>query len=290
MIKSQNLPKLSRVHHFENALLLDAWNGIKRRYGTAIEYFSLDERELSELIKANSLDISYENNYFWVLEVISEIKIRLLDGRIVFSSQKMTENGNKSNRDINQRRNNMLMTVEKQEELARIDLVPYIALSTMLICKPRKIAGNQFRHQAQSMMILIDYGLIDAILLKAALVHDHLEDLRGDFNHKLIIDCDQDGQDVYELVLEVSKRSEESKIEFLKRILNEGSDKACLLKAADRIANLSDCQFLMDKMFISRLCDESEQYVLPMAKRVCLDMVAEITDLIFKARQLLPAL
>ena len=183
----------------------------------------------------------------------------------------------------------MLMNMENQILLAGINTAPYFALSTMSICKPRKVAGNLCRHQGMTMLILKDYGFIDAILLKASLVHDLIEDIEG-FNPQLIIDCDDDGADVLSLVLEVTRRIGESKTDFLKRIYNEGSEKACLLKAADRIANLSECQFLMDIDFIKRLCDESEQYVIPIAKRVCKDMVTELTDLIHHARRLLPVM
>jgi GTP pyrophosphokinase len=186
----------------------------------------------------------------------------------------------------------MLMTDEMRDLLAIImtKIALYIQMATMLICKPRKISGNQFRHQMQTMTILIDYGFIDGVLLKGAIIHDILEDLDG-FNHKLIIDCDkEDGPVVYNLVLEVSRYPEENKVDFLKRIYNEGSDRACLLKAADRIANLSDCQFLMDRDFINRLCDESEEYVIPIAERVCIDMVTEITHLITRARGMVSVL
>ena len=183
----------------------------------------------------------------------------------------------------------MLMTEEQRDQLAKMVTAPYMALATMAICKARKISGNQFRHQAMSRIILIDYGFMDGILHKAALIHDLVEDLE-DFNHQLIIDCDEDGPRVYKLVLEVSRRPGESKTDFLKRIYIEGSDNACLIKAADRIANLSDCQFLMEKSFIARLCEESERYVIPIAERVCKDMVTEIADLIAHARKVLSAL
>ena len=183
----------------------------------------------------------------------------------------------------------MLMTDEQRDQLAKMITAPYMALATMAICKPRRISGNQFRHQALSRIILIDYGFIDDILHKAAMIHDLVEDIE-DLNHNLIINCDADGPEVYKLVLEVSRRRGESKEEFLSRIYNEGSDKACLIKAADRIANLSDCQFLMDRDFISRLCDESERYVIPIAARVCNDMVTEMKDLIVRARMLISVL
>ena len=166
---------------------------------------------------------------------------------------------------------------------------PYMALATMAICRPRKIAGNQFRHMAATRDILIDYGHIDEILHKAALVHDLLEDLDG-FDHQLIINCDHDGPEVYKLVMEVTKLPWESKIDYLNRIYEDGSERACLIKAADRIANLSYVMFLMEQDFIQRLCDESEEYVLPIASRVCNDMCTEISDLITKARWLLTVL
>ena len=183
----------------------------------------------------------------------------------------------------------MLMTKEKQNMIAKMTTAPYIALATMAICRPRKVSGNQFRHMLATRTILIDYGHVDEVLHKAAMIHDLLEDLE-DFDHDLIINCDKDGPEVYKLVVEVTKLPDESKVDFLKRIYNEGSDKACLIKAADRIANLCDLMFLMEKDFIKRICDESETYVLPIARRVCKDMCIEITDLISNARRLSDAL
>ena len=183
----------------------------------------------------------------------------------------------------------MLMSEEKKNTLANMVTAPYMALATMAICRPRKVSGNQFRHMAATRDILIDYGHIDEILHKAALVHDLLEDL-DEFDHQLIINCDHDGPEVYKLVMEVTRRMDESKIDYLIRLYNEGSDRACLIKSADRIANLCDVMFLMENEFINRLCDESEKYVLPIAGRVCNNMCTEIKDLIGKARWLLTVL
>ncbi|HRU78860.1 MAG TPA: hypothetical protein P5214_10745, partial [Rectinema sp.] len=60
--------------------------------------------------------------------------------------------------------------------LKRMHLAPYIQLATSLIGKPRRSGGNMFRHQLDTMAILIDYGYIDSVLLKASLIHDLLED------------------------------------------------------------------------------------------------------------------
>ena len=119
----------------------------------------------------------------------------------------------------------MLMTDEKKVMLANMVTAPYMALATMAIWRPRKVSGNQFRHMAATRDILIDYGHIDAILHKAALVHDLLEDLDG-FNHNLIVNCDSDGPEVYKLVVEVTKLPGESKPDFLTRIYKHGSDRA----------------------------------------------------------------
>ena len=183
----------------------------------------------------------------------------------------------------------MLMNKDKRDLLAKIITAPYIALATMAIYLPRKIAGNQFRHMAETRDILVDYGHIDSVLHKAALVHDLIEDIPG-FNHQLIINADEEGAEVYELVLEVTKRGEESKANFLTRILMEGSEKACLLKAADRIGNLKDIGLMTDKNFISRYCDESEKYILPISDRIDIDMSTEIRDLISSRRRLLSLL
>jgi GTP pyrophosphokinase len=183
----------------------------------------------------------------------------------------------------------MLMTNEKRDLLATIITAPYMALATIAICLARQTTGNQFRHMAQTRDILIDYGHIDAVLHKAALVHDLIEDIPG-INHDLIINADEDGKEVYELVLEVSRRPGESKPAFLERIFSEGSEKACLIKAADRIDNLHDIGFTTDRKFISRYCDESEKYVLPISDRVDRDMSTEIRDLIVSRRELLTVL
>jgi GTP pyrophosphokinase len=180
----------------------------------------------------------------------------------------------------------MLMTKEKQGQLAGIVTAPYMALATMAICLPRRAAGNQYRHQVMTRAILIDYGYVEGVLHKAALCHDLIEDIPG-FDHQLLITADTDGPTVYKLVLEVTKRAGESKVAFLERIYHEGSREACLIKAADRIANLVDIGFMTERSFISRYCDESERYILKISDRVNQDMSTEIRDLIVSRRNLL---
>ena len=57
-------------------------------------------------------------------------------------------------------------------QLKNIFLAPYMQLATELIGKARHAGGNMFRHQMDTMAILIDYGYIDPVLLKASVCHD----------------------------------------------------------------------------------------------------------------------
>jgi (p)ppGpp synthase/HD superfamily hydrolase len=106
------------------------------------------------------------------------------------------------------------MTPEQTQQLSGTRLAPYIQVATCLIGKSREGGGNMFRHQLDTMSILIDYGYIDPVLLKAAIVHDVLEDI-PDFNHNILLNIDIDSHDVYELVKEVSRCQGETKADFL---------------------------------------------------------------------------
>jgi len=134
--------------------------------------------------------------------------------------------------------------------------------------------------------ILIDYGYIDAVLLKASIVHDILEDI-PDFNHNILLSVDTDSHDVYELVKEVSRRNGETKAEFLIRIRESGSHNAKILKVADRISNMISLGFVNNLDFIERYTNETEQYVLPIAGEVSQYMVTELKDLIQSRRNYL---
>jgi GTP pyrophosphokinase len=182
----------------------------------------------------------------------------------------------------------MLMNEEKRIKLATMITAPYVALATMLICKSRKSSGNQFRHQVETRAILIDYGYVDSVLHKAALTHDLIEDL-NEFDENLLISADAEGPDVYRLVMEVTRRRGESKPEFLQRIHRTGSTNAKLLKCADRISNMIALGLGLntERAFVERYCNETEQYILPIAREVDLNMYTELTDLIYSRRRLL---
>jgi (p)ppGpp synthase/HD superfamily hydrolase len=178
------------------------------------------------------------------------------------------------------------MTKEQMLQISGMHLAPYIEVATLLIGKSRRAGGNMFRHQIDTLGILIDYAYIDAVLLKASIVHDILEDVPY-FNHDLLLSVDTDSRDVYELVKEVSRRNGETKPEFLIRIRESGSHNAKILKVADRISNMISLGFVNNLDFVERYITETEQYVLPIANQVSQYMVTELVDLIKSRRNYL---
>lgn len=174
------------------------------------------------------------------------------------------------------------------EILKNLVLAPYILKATALISVQRAVGGNQFRHCFSTLGILLDYKLYtDSVLLKASLLHDLLEDL-PETQVDEIRCIDSDGADVVQLVLEVTKRKDETKEEYLQRLLEHGSWNALLLKCADRISNITDLhRDIQSEQKISDYLDQTERYVIPMARRVNNDMFIELTDLIAKRRGIL---
>jgi len=135
-----------------------------------------------------------------------------------------------------------------------------------------------FRHQMETHAILTEYGYTNPVLLKAALIHDLLEEAEviGFRSIEEISSIDEDGARVLELVREVTRRSlngaEELKSEFLLRIMTQGSEKARILKLADRISNINSLHQVEDKEFISSYLGETEKYIIPYAMEVNRDM------------------
>ena len=175
---------------------------------------------------------------------------------------------------------------KEAQELKNIVLAPYMQLATGLIGKARHAGGNMFRHQMDTLAILIDYGYIDSVLLKASVVHDTVEDIK-DFDRNLILNADDEGEDVLNLVREVPRGENDTQKEFLQRILDKGSQKAKILKCADRISNMISLGYVTDPHFIERYCDETEFFLLPMALEIDFNMYHELINLIMTRRRYL---
>jgi (p)ppGpp synthase/HD superfamily hydrolase len=171
------------------------------------------------------------------------------------------------------------MTTEEMLQISGMHLAPYIQVATHLIGKSREGGGNMFRHQLDTMSILIDYNYINSVLLKASLVHDVLEDI-PDFNHNILLSIDTESHAVYKLVLEVTRRNGETKPDFLTRIYETGSYEAKILKVADRISNMISLGFVNNLAFVKRYINETEKYLLPLAEQVNGNMLIELTDLV----------
>ena len=97
---------------------------------------------------------------------------------------------------------------------------------------------------------------------------------------------------VFDLVMEVTIRTvdgvRESKAVYLSRIMQFGSDRAKMLKLADRISNITALGFVHDQTFIARQLQETREFVLPFAETVNADMFRELSDLVVAREQLRP--
>jgi (p)ppGpp synthase/HD superfamily hydrolase len=174
------------------------------------------------------------------------------------------------------------------DALKNLVLAPYILKATALIGVSRKVGGNQFRHSFSTLGILLDYKYFkDSVLLKASLLHDLLEDL-PETQVDEIRYIDFEANQVVNLVLEVTKKKEDTKPQYLQRVLENGSRYAKILKCADRISNLTDLhRDTHPDQKISDYLDQTEQFILPMALQVNPDLVIELTDLIARRRDFL---
>jgi (p)ppGpp synthase/HD superfamily hydrolase len=178
------------------------------------------------------------------------------------------------------------------ESLKSLVLAPYIIKASALIGIKRKIGGNQWRHAFATLGILLDYKYYhNHILLKAALLHDLIEDYE-EFDINELMNIDHDSVHVIDLVLLVTRRSNETKSEYLQRILNSNSPNSLnswILKCADRISNLTDLQLgFFTEHKIAQYLDETEEYIIPMARKANQNhMLFELNDLIDKRRRLI---
>ncbi|MEO5896432.1 MAG: hypothetical protein ABIS06_12085 [Vicinamibacterales bacterium] len=181
-----------------------------------------------------------------------------------------------------------------EEALTRLTLAPYIVKAMALIGVHRRSGSNMFRHQISTFGILLDYKIVDPVLLKAAMIHDLFEDALSmpGVTRAEISGLDADGPAVYDLVMEVTIRTvngvREPKREYLSRIMTDGSPRARTLKLADRISNLTALGFVHDIAFVKRYLRETRDHVLPYAEQVNADMYRELSDLVENRTRLLP--
>jgi len=166
------------------------------------------------------------------------------------------------------------------------DIRPYLSYALKLAAKPRKGPGNMFRHQMETFAILMEFGYTDPVLLKAAMIHDIVEDGAdvGFTAFNEIEKADADGPAVMYLVREVSQwlvnGVKEPKKDFLLRVMENGSANAKILKLADRISNLSALSLAGNKQFIANYIEETSLYILPYAALVSEPMANELQKLI----------
>lgn len=173
-----------------------------------------------------------------------------------------------------------------ETSLGEMTLAPYIAKAMALVGVKRRGGSNMFRHQISTLGILLDYKILDPVILKAAIIHDLFEDALGmpGVSQEDITGIDADGPDVYALVMEVTIRTvddvKEPKPEYLLRIMQHGSPRARLLKLADRISNLTALGFVHDLAFVKKYVQETQTFILPYSAAVNADMFRELSDLV----------
>jgi (p)ppGpp synthase/HD superfamily hydrolase len=183
-----------------------------------------------------------------------------------------------------------------EHTLAHITLAPYIVKAMALIGVRRWAGSNMFRHQISTMGILLDYKIVDPVLLKAAVIHDLFEDAPNmpGVTEEAITRIDADGPEVYALVMEVTIRTvdgvREPKSEYLLRIMHHGSSRARVLKLADRISNLTALGFVHDRARVQKYIDETKAWILPFAEAINVNMYRELSDLLANRQQMLEAL
>jgi (p)ppGpp synthase/HD superfamily hydrolase len=181
------------------------------------------------------------------------------------------------------------------KQLSRMKLAPYICKARALIGVPRIGGDNMFRHQMMTLTVLLDYLVIDSVLLKAAIIHDIAEDACGmpGLSRNEMLDIDSEGGQVYDLMIEVTRRVDENgrkepKSRYLRRIMESGSSRAKVLKLADRISNLISLGWVHDREFVGKTLAETREHILPHAQAINADMDRELRDLILIRERSLP--
>jgi len=81
--ESVSMQSESRVAPWDDKeLLVDAWRSCQRRLGPTFSVAST-KLDVRNLVKASkTITGSIEDNYFWILEVLAEVKLWLANGRL----------------------------------------------------------------------------------------------------------------------------------------------------------------------------------------------------------------
>ena len=103
----------------------------------------------------------------------------------------------------------------------------------------------------------------------------------------MILEVESEASQVYDLVLEEKKKEGQAKNDYLRGIIEHGSERAKILKCADRISNMTSLGFVTDPAFIQRYCDETEYFIFPIALEVDYNMYQELISLVITRRQYL---
>ena len=82
------------------------------------------------------------------------------------------------------------MKAEEMQLLSDMHLAPFMQLATGLIGKARHAGGNMFRHQMDTLAILIDYGYIDSFTGNARLDAEYYNSISFDDYFKNYTEAD----------------------------------------------------------------------------------------------------
>lgn len=127
---------------------------------------------------------------------------------------------------------------------------------------------DYIKHPLEVCRRLINNGIKDDITLVASILHDLVEDGKATLEEiKEMFD-----EEIAHLVDLLSKRKDEPLEDYYKRISQD--IRAIIIKAVDRVCNVSDMVEIFTTKRLKRYVEETEEHVLPMmktARRIYLD-------------------
>lgn len=140
--------------------------------------------------------------------------------------------------------------------------VAYILAKAGHRWQTRKEGGRYFDHPLDAAEILLDeLGIVDPVMIAAALLHDCPEDSR-DITVELI--AFTLANEVARLVLQVSKLPKEG---YYERLHDFGEVRALLIKAVDRLSNLRSL-LKTERAFIEKQVRQTKTEFMPLVDRL----------------------